>query len=271
MARKSTRTFRMYLRRLGRDISRSVRKLVRTKRTREQLLLIFTRPSFKTSKRYFAAWRRARKLEAPLRRNVAVAFLLLLLGFGGVAYSLVELSRIQPSTPSVLAVETRQPVEAEKPTGPVGMTRSLPVHLSAADVAIDTDLIQLGKNDDGTMETPVSYDVAGWYKYSPTPGEIGPAVITGHVDNYKGAAVFYRLKELQPGQKIAVTREDGSVATFTVTKLEQFDQDHFPTDAVYGNTDDSQLRVITCGGPFNHLSGEYTQNTVVFAVLDKSA
>ncbi len=150
------------------------------------------------------------------------------------------------------------------------MNKSLPTQLSIPDIAVNTNLIQLGKNDDGTMQTPESYDVAGWYQYSPTPGEIGPAVITGHVDNYKGAAVFYRLKELRPGQKIVVNREDGSTATFSVTRLEQFDQDHFPTEAVYGNTKDSELRVITCGGPFNHLSGQYTQNTVVFAILDKS-
>lgn len=268
MARKSTRTFRMYIKLLRRDIRRSARRLVRTKRARGQLILTFTRPSFKTSTNYYAAWRQARKAEAPLRRNVVVAYFLLVVGFGVMAYALVQLSGMQPDVPKAAALaEVKQPAPAE----PVGMKKSLPVHLSIPDVAIDTDLIQLGKNDDGTMQTPESYEVAGWYQYSPTPGEIGPSVLVGHVDNYKGAAVFFRLKELQPGQKIAVTRQDGSVATFTVTRLEQFDQDHFPTDAVYGNTNDSELRIITCGGPFNHVSGEYTQNTVVFAVFNASS
>lgn len=268
MARTSTRTFRMYTRLFRRDIQQSAKKLVRSKRARGQLILTFTRPSFKTSKRYYTQWRKARESEAPLRRNVAAAFVLLLLGCGGIAYALIQLSGMQPTKPQVFAAAATPKPAPVEPT-PVSMKRSLPTHLSIPDVAIDTNLIQLGKNEDGTLETPKSYDVAGWYKYSPTPGEIGPAVLTGHVDNYMGAAVFFRLKEIQPGQKIAVTREDGSVATFTVSKLEQFDQDHFPTDAVYGNTKDSELRVITCGGPFNHVSGEYTQNTVVFATLDQ--
>ena len=268
MARKSTRTFWMYLMLLRRDMRRSARRCIRTKRSRGQLTLTFTRPSFKTSANYYAAWRKAKKVEAPLRRTVALAYLLLVMGFGVMAYALMQLSGMQPDVPRVAAVaEVKKPA----PTEPVGMKKSLPVHLSIPDIAVDTNLIQLGKNDDGSMQTPESYDVAGWYQYSPTPGEIGPSVITGHVDTYKGAAVFFRLKEVQPGQKIAVAREDGSIATFAVTKVEQFDQDHFPTDAVYGNTSDSELRVITCGGPFNHLSGEYTQNTVVFAALEKNS
>lgn len=262
MARKSTRTFRMYTRLLRRDIRRNVRRLIRVKRARGQFILTFTRPSFKTSRRYYVQLRKARKAEAPLRRNVAAAYLLLIVGIGSMSLALIRLNSMQPTTDRVVAIAAiKAPVSVE----PGGMKKSLPVRLSIPDIAVDTSLIQLGKNSDGTMQTPESYDVAGWYQYSPTPGEIGPAVLTGHVDNYKGAAVFFRLKDLQPGQKISVTREDGSVATFAVTKLEQFDQDRFPTNDVYGNTKDPQLRLITCGGPFNHLTGEYTQNTVVYA------
>ena len=265
MPRTSTRTFRVYLRLLGRDVKRSLRTLVRITRRRGQLIIVMTRPRFGRSHYCYAQWRRSREREAPLRRNVAAAYAFLLVGSGVLALSLVQLSAIQPAIPKASAVIVAPQPVAKKPTG---MPRSVPTHISITDIAVDTDLIQLGKNDDGTMQTPDSYEVAGWYKYSPTPGEIGPAIITGHVDNYRGAAVFFRLKELQPGQKITIAREDGSTAIFSVTSVQQFDQDHFPADAVYGNTADAQLRLITCGGPFNHLSGEYTQNTVVFAVLD---
>lgn len=265
MARKSARTLRVYLRLLRRDLKRSVRSLIRTKRTRRQLALIFTRPSFKTSSAYYARLRLVRKNEASLRKNVMFAYMLLAIGFIVMAYTLLQLSGLQPSASSVTAVSKQSAVVTAALDR---MPKSIPTHLTIPDIGVDTALIQLGKNDDGTMQTPDSYEVVGWYKYSPTPGEIGPAVLVGHVDSYQGAAVFFRLKELRPGQKIAVTREDGTIATFSVTRSEQFDQDHFPTDAVYGNTDDAQLRLITCGGPFNHLSGEYTQNTVVFAVLD---
>ncbi len=266
MPRQSTRTLRVYLRLLSRDVKRSIKKFLHLRRSRSQLVLTFSRPSLKTSRYYLRAWRAAHAQEAPLRRNVAAALALLVIGCSTVVMSLVQLSALQPTTPKATAV---MPAPQPIVTAPVGMKRSPPTHLAIPDIAVDTDLIQLGRNDDGSLQTPSSYELAGWYAYSPTPGEIGPSVLVGHVDNYQGAAVFFRLKELQPGQKISVTREDGSVASFLVMKVEQFDQDHFPTEAVYGNTDDAQLRLITCGGPFNHLSGEYTQNTVVFAVLDK--
>ncbi len=103
MTRKSTRTFRMYIKLLRRDIKLSTRKLVHTKRTRGQFVLTFTRPSFKTSKRYFMQWRKSRKVEAPLRRNVAVAYLLLIIGCGAMVHGLIQLTGMQPSVPQVAA------------------------------------------------------------------------------------------------------------------------------------------------------------------------
>lgn len=240
-------------------------RLVRTRRSRGQLVITLNRPSFKTSQRYYRLWRQTQAHRQPHHHNGVAAYGLLAIGLGGMVYGLVQLGGLQPTTPQVFAVtEAPKPVSIQQPKPP-SMARALPAHLLIPDIAIDTSLIQLGQNEDGTLETPQAYDVAGWYRYSPTPGEIGPSVLVGHVDNYQGAAVFYRLKELQVGQLIAVTREDGTVATFAVTRVDQYDQDHFPTTAVYGNTAGAELRLITCGGPFNHLTGEYTQNTVVYA------
>ena len=145
------------------------------------------------------------------------------------------------------------------------LSRSEPVSLEVPDINLNTDLITLGKNDDGTLQVPERYDVAGWYKYSPTPGEIGPAVIAGHVDNYLGAAVFFYLKDLQQGQSIYVNRTDGSRVRFTVDRVELVDQQDFPTARVYGNINYAGLRLITCGGDFDPLTGHYLGNTIVYA------
>lgn len=152
----------------------------------------------------------------------------------------------------------------------VGLSRSIPTHLEIPDIQLSTALIQLGKNDDGSLQVPEVYDVAGWYKFSPTPGEVGPSIIAGHVDNYLGPAVFFYLKDLQPGQRISVTREDRRVVNFRVDKVALFDQQAFPTQEVYGNIDHPGLRLITCGGTYNALTGHYSHNTVVYASLDDS-
>jgi hypothetical protein len=48
-------------------------------------------------------------------------------------------------------------------------------------------------------------------------------------------------------------------------RIEWHDKNTFPTDAVYGDTPDSQLRLITCGGKFDRKAHSYVDNIVVFA------
>jgi sortase (surface protein transpeptidase) len=125
-------------------------------------------------------------------------------------------------------------------------------------------------NADGTVQVPsgTSYDEAGWYKFSPAPGSLGPAVILGHVDSgARGASVFYKLGSLRPGNTVMVTRRDGSIAVFDVTGIRRYPKERFPTQLVYGDTDEAALRLITCGSSFDFSTGHYVDNIVVFATL----
>jgi sortase (surface protein transpeptidase) len=124
----------------------------------------------------------------------------------------------------------------------------------------------LGLQADGSLQVPTAGFPAGWYTGGPTPGELGPAIIAGHVD-MKGPGVFYKLHEVRAGDQVMVTRADGSRPVFRVTKVEQFGKDQFPTKLVYGNIDHPGLRLITCGGSFNTASGHYEDDLVVFADL----
>jgi sortase (surface protein transpeptidase) len=151
---------------------------------------------------------------------------------------------------------------------PKTLAKSEPVKVSIPDIGLDTQLTTVGKQPDGTLEVPVSANTPGWYRLSPTPGELGPAVIVGHVDSPKGPAVFWRLRELTPGKFVEVSRADGSIVKFKITEVKQFEQNNFPTNEVYGNVDHAALRLITCGGSYNKLTGNYSHNTVIFAVLE---
>ena len=116
------------------------------------------------------------------------------------------------------------------------------------------------------LEVPPTGFPAGWYVGGPTPGELGPAIIVGHID-WKGPAVFHHLHEAQPGDLVIVTRADGSTPTFRITRLAQFPKNKFPTTLVYGNLDHPGLRLITCGGVLDKTTGHYKDNIVVFADL----
>ncbi|MFC0439123.1 class F sortase [Kutzneria buriramensis] len=155
---------------------------------------------------------------------------------------------------------------------PPSLAASTPVSVDIPKIGAHSSLVPLGLNADQTIEVPpVSTPMqAGWYKEGPTPGEIGPAVILGHVDGNKQAGIFFRLHELAAGDKISVARQDKTTATFTVQKVELAPKANFPTDAVYGNTSTADLRVITCGGAFDSEAHSYVDNVIVFATLDKA-
>lgn len=146
--------------------------------------------------------------------------------------------------------------------------RSAPVHLHIAKIDLDVDFeAPLGLNKDKTVEVPESYEKVGWYENGATPGEVGPAVVLGHVDSYKGPAVFYSLPKLEKGDEIEVLRADGTTAVFKVEEMERYSRENFPTELVYGHTDKPTLRLVTCTGTFNRGQQLYSHNLVVYASL----
>jgi sortase (surface protein transpeptidase) len=140
-------------------------------------------------------------------------------------------------------------------------------------IGVDSSLLHLGVNSDGTIQVPslqTSSGEAAWYKYSATPGQIGASVIEGHVDSYQGPAVFFRLGALRPGDTIDVRLADGVTAIFRVTGVRQYLKSQFPAKEIYAATDYAALRLITCGGDFDYATGHYLSSTVVFASLASS-
>lgn len=180
---------------------------------------------------------------------------------------------VTPTQPTATPVKSATPVKPVRAAvvGPV-LAASIPVSLRVPQVGIDTSLVPLGQAADGTMDVPGGQpgDPGGWYKYSPTPGQLGPAVILGHVNNLASpVGLFFRLHEMKAGEQFSVGRADGTVAVFVVDKLALVKKATFPTLAVYGNTNRAEIRLITCGG-FDPASGEYTENTVVYGHLVSS-
>jgi sortase (surface protein transpeptidase) len=156
--------------------------------------------------------------------------------------------------------------------GPV-LPASAPTRIDIPAIGVASGLVDLGLNADGTVEVPplAKDSSAGWYHDSPTPGELGPSLLLGHVDSAEyGPAVFFRLGDLRPGDEASVTRTDGTVAVFTIDRVASYPKDSFPTLEVYGNTDRAELRLITCGGDFDASARNYLDNIVVYASLTGS-
>lgn len=165
--------------------------------------------------------------------------------------------------PSGSAQVTRQTVGASRPT-----TITIPA------IGVHDKLLRLGLTSDGTIRVPQpgsNYDKPAWYNNSPTPGQVGAAVIEGHVDSARnGPSVFFKLGSLKPGDTVRIHREDHSTVTFRIDAVRRYPKEHFPTMAVYGDADRPELRLITCGGSFDSGTGHYRDNIIAFATLKSS-
>ncbi len=188
---------------------------------------------------------------------VAVAGMLSGCGAGGQDTPAAAMHR--PAVPSTEQLSGPQPIPA---TAAVTPTRVL-----IPAIGVDqTGLEQLHRAPaTGELNPPVDFDKAGYYADGPTPGDPGPAVIAGHVDDTSGPKVFYRLRELTAGDQVLITRSDHTNVTFRVDAVKQYPKGAFPTDAVYGPAPGSSLRLITCGGSFDATARSYRDNIVVYA------
>jgi sortase (surface protein transpeptidase) len=168
--------------------------------------------------------------------------------------------------------DTEAATAPHEPAPPTISSTVIPVHRSAPPASLTIPKLDLAVNlerivldDQGVLVPPESFDRPGWYVGSAVPGDIGPAVIAGHVDSRDGPAVFYDLRALVPGDVVEVGREDGSSARFVVIGTDQYPKDEFPTQAVYGPTPEAELRLITCGGTFDRAARSYRDNLIVYA------
>lgn len=194
-----------------------------------------------------------------MRRLVVLPFLLAAIVLGGCA------THATVGGPDPAPVGAPPATTATEPSLP----KSVPVSLEIPKINARSNLLSLGLAADGSVALPpvTTPMQASWFNGSPTPGELGPSVIFGHVDGDKQAGIFFNLHELTRGDLVLVKRTDGTTATFQVTKIEEISKNTFPTDEVYGNTSDAELRLITCGGSFDSSVHSYRDNIIVFAAL----
>ena len=155
---------------------------------------------------------------------------------------------------------------ATLPTNP-SVPHSAPTWLSIPAIGLRVAVSQLGLNSDGTVQVPTDFQEPGWFDLGPSPGQVGSAVILGHVDSYQGPAVFFQLGSLQAGDSVEVGLADGAVAHFVVTNMAEYSKTTFPDQEVYGSHGYAALQLVTCGGTFDYQTGHYLSNVVAYTSL----
>jgi sortase (surface protein transpeptidase) len=199
------------------------------------------------------------------------AVVLLLIGAGLLTVGLLDHQNTLPdlaASPS-LASPPSASHSTPAPTSTTSTTlpRSVPTELRIPAIGLTSSLSTLGLNPDRTIQVPTNYRQPGWFRLGPSPGQIGSAVILGHVDDQRGPAVFFRLRSLKPGDKVEVSLANGVVAQFVVTKVTTYLKAAFPAQQVYASHGYSALQLVTCGGQFDTRSGHYLSNVVAYTTL----
>ncbi|GAA4708892.1 Sortase family protein [Promicromonospora umidemergens] len=205
-----------------------------------------------------------------LRRPATVAALVLALLLGGCATTSGEEPEPGTSGNSSTALEDsfaagglQDPSEQDTS----GSDPEAPERIHIPSIGVDSGFESLGIGEGGRLDAPVDYDLAGWYEDGVVPGEVGPAIIAGHVDSRTAPGIFVRLEDLDPGEDVVITMTDGTRLTFEVTGATRSPKTAFPTAEVYSNVPTPDLRLVTCTGRFDASSGHYVDNLVVFATL----
>lgn len=222
----------------------------------------------------------AARLSRPARRAAATAVALAAVGMSATACS-ARLRVTPPAATRAARTTVSSPTRAVDPLprlphGPTGPAHhpspaparaAPPVRLTIPAIGVDTALQPLHLLPDRTLQTPTRWNEAGWYAGGVRPGDAGPAVIAGHVDSVVGPAVFFRLRELRPNDRVMVRDRTGAVLSFVVDTVRTYPKDRFPTAAVYGPTPVPELRLVTCTGEFDYATRSYLDNLVVNAHL----
>lgn len=174
-----------------------------------------------------------------------------------------------PTTGDVAAVG--RPLGVPLPPAHEPLDAAAPERVEIPSIGVKAPVVGRGLDTTGAVDPP-PYEApqsVGWYAQGAEPGTEGAALFVGHVDTETKPAVFYGLSTARPGEKVRVTRTDGTVAEFTIDDVQVFTRERFDAQKAYGPREDgrAELRLITCGGTYDREARAYTANVVVSAYL----
>ncbi|MCO5222014.1 MAG: class F sortase [Thermomicrobiales bacterium] len=198
------------------------------------------------------------------------AFLLIgTLSLGSLTVALAQDSHIQPSSlgevPTTGGMRPGPAAALAPGSATPEIEGVIPIAIQIPNAFVDAQ-VETVNIVDGVMQDPTGPWVISWYEESPRLGELGNILMAGHLDYWDvGPAVLYNVNNLNQGDVISITGEDGIVYTYEVDWRENFETANAPLDQIVGPTDTESLTIITCGGPFDYANGVYLERTVVRA------
>ncbi|PCN44024.1 sortase [Brevibacillus laterosporus] len=145
----------------------------------------------------------------------------------------------------------------------------IPNRLQIPSIGLDTTIETVGITVEGNMDVPKAFDKVGILSPWTKPGEKGNAVIAGHFDHYTGPAIFYHLKKLKHGDHVIVSDSNDHRLIYAVKEVTTFKTKEAPLERIFGESNTSNLNLVTCSGKFNKKTQEHAKRLVVFTELSQ--
>lgn len=205
-----------------------------------------------------------------LKRCLYVLTVLLIFSLGGCATA----SSSQPTQPPAsTSFSSRLPtptVSKQTQNEPTPVPPAEPRRLLIPAIEVDAPIEKVGILVNGDLATPRQHpwEGVGWYAAGSSPGERGSAVLNGHLDRPGGdPAVFWRLRELHPGDRVLVTDAQGKTWRFHVLRIASYRPEEAPVQAIFADRSGTYLNLITCAGDWIPAQRQTTLRLVVYTVL----
>jgi hypothetical protein len=141
------------------------------------------------------------------------------------------------------------------------------VRLTIEPGGLVVDVVPVGVDATGeAMALPPEASVAAWYRFGPSPGDSGSAVIAGHVDFGGRPGAFVDLGRIEPGAIVTIEFADGSSQAFTINARRSYSKPDLPVAELFRADGPATLVLVTCGGAFDRSARSYRDNVVLYAV-----
>ncbi|GGD75460.1 class F sortase [Paenibacillus nasutitermitis] len=155
--------------------------------------------------------------------------------------------------------------ELSRPVQPISQHKGIvPARLYIPVLDLHANIEPVGVKADGSMGVPRDSRMVGYLSTGALPGEKGNAILDGHVDNYTGPAIFFRLRELNPGDLVIIKNKRGASVEFVVEEVKTYMTSEAPLEKIFGRTDEARLNLITCAGRYSRKKREHEARLVIF-------
>ena len=179
----------------------------------------------------------------------------------------VEYVPIEPLVASASVVISSSSMPKATTTVFVSKNDTNPDRLIIPSLNIDAHVQYVGVNSKGNIGTPSNFKDVAWYSAGVVPGEVGSAIIDGHLDNGLGmSGIFIYLSDIKIGDIVTVVAKNGARVDFVVASIQVYDYLNVSQQVLFG-TDlaTSSLKLITCGGAWVSGNKMYDKRLIVTA------